>query len=180
MAEEGIAPREVDLHLVARIVRSYARHQKIGVDQLPGLIAEIHRTLDGLGHAAPPVEEPPKPAVPIRRSVQQDYVVCLDCGFRARTLSRHLRVAHGLGAAGYRARWKLPSHHPLTAPGYSAQRSAMAKQIGLGQREVGKAAAPSIGALPPAKAEEHDAAFAASLSEPKKRRGRRPRTAVAE
>jgi ROS/MUCR transcriptional regulator protein len=71
------------------------------------------RSPAGLGRA-PPVQEPPPPATPIRRSVQQDYVVCLECGFRAQTLRRHLRVAHGLDVPDYRARWQLPMNYPVT------------------------------------------------------------------
>jgi predicted transcriptional regulator len=72
--------------------------------------------------------------MPICRSVRPDHVVCLECGLRSKTLRRYLRTAHGLEPADYRARWKLPADHPLTAPSYSAQRSAMAAQFGLGQR----------------------------------------------
>jgi predicted transcriptional regulator len=75
-------------------------------------------------------------AVPIRRSVRPDYVVCLECGFRSRTLRRHLRTAHGLEPAAYRTRWQLAADHPLTAPVYSAQRASMAKAIGLGRTRV--------------------------------------------
>jgi hypothetical protein len=80
------------------------------------------------------VQEPAQPAVPIRRSVQQDFVVGLECGLRAQVLRRHLRVAHGLDIADYRARWQLPMDYPLTAPSYSARRSRMAKAIGFGRR----------------------------------------------
>jgi hypothetical protein len=66
--------------------------------------------------------------------VQPDYVVCLECGFRAKTLRRHLRMHHGLEVGAYRARWKLPTDHPTTAPAYSERRSAMAKQLGLGRK----------------------------------------------
>ena len=132
MADYGSRPR-VDPYQVARIVSSYVRHHQIGSDELTGLIVEIHRAFAGLGRAAS-VAEPPKPAVPIRRSVQHDYVVCLECGFRAQMLRRHLRVAHNLEVADYRTRWRLPADHPLTAPSYSARRSRMAKNIGLGRR----------------------------------------------
>jgi predicted transcriptional regulator len=138
MAEDP-RPR-VDPNQVAEIVISYVRHHKIGADELAGLIVEVHRALASLGRA-PPVQEPPRPAVPIRRSVQQDYVVCLECGFRAQVLRRHLRVAHGLEVADYRARWQLPRDHPITAPSYSARRATMAKEIGLGRRPA--AAEPS-------------------------------------
>jgi predicted transcriptional regulator len=133
-------PSRVDPNQVAEIVSSYVRHHQIAPDQLAGLIVEVHRVLAGLGRA-PPVQEPAKPAVPIRRSVQQDYIVCLECGFRAQMLRRHLRVAHGLEIADYRARWKLPAGYPLTAPNYSARRATLAKETGLGRRRA--AAEPS-------------------------------------
>src|SRR5579863_8908407 len=129
--EQDSATREFDPRLVERIVSSYVRHHKISLDQLPGLIAEVHRTFGGLRRVAP-AEQARAPVVPVRRSVQRDYVVCLDCGRRGLTLSRHIRIAHGLTPAAYRDRWKLSADHPLTAPNYSARRSALAKQLGLG------------------------------------------------
>jgi predicted transcriptional regulator len=133
MAEQVSAPG-VDLSRVARIVGSYVRHHQIAPDQLIRLIGEVHRALSSLGQsAAPPVPEPRLPAAPIRRSVQRDYVVCVECGFRGKMLRRHLRV-HGLSVDEYRARWNLPSDHPVTAPAYSQRRSAMAKERGLGRR----------------------------------------------
>jgi predicted transcriptional regulator len=133
MAEEDSAP-EVDLNQVARIVSSYVRHHQIGPDQLVELIVAVHRALAALGQAAPTPPEPRKPAVPIRRSVQPDYVVCLECGFRAQTLRRHLRAEHGLSVDEYRARWNLRSDHPVIAPAYSQRRSVVAKEMGLGRR----------------------------------------------
>jgi ROS/MUCR transcriptional regulator protein len=79
------------------------------------------------------VQELTSPAVPIRRSVQPGFVVCLECGFRAQMLRQHLRVAHGFEVAQYRTRWSLPADHPITAPAYSARRSRLAKEIGLGR-----------------------------------------------
>ncbi len=132
----------IDLNLVAEIVSSYVANNSITAEQLGKLITNVHQTLSGLGtNAAALASEPEKlaPAVPIRRSVQPDHVVCLECGFRAKIMRRHLRVAHGLDPAAYRARWKLSPDHPLTAPEYSAHRSAMAKQLGLGQSTRGTA-----------------------------------------
>jgi predicted transcriptional regulator len=131
MAEHDSASR-VDTFQVVRIVGSYVQHHQITPDQLVEVIGAVQRALGRLGNDAPPTQEPPKPAVPIRRSVQPDYVVCLECGFRSKTLRRHLRMRHGLEAAEYRARWKLSPDHALVAPAYSAQRSAAAKEIGLG------------------------------------------------
>ena len=143
MAEQDTPSPGVDLYRVARIVGSYVQHHQIGSDQLAGLIGEVHRALASLGRA-PPVQEPLMPAVPIRRSVQQDHVVCLECGYRAQVLRRHLRVAHDLEVADYRTRWKLPPDHPVTAPSYSARRSTMAKQLGLGRKPS------TVDASPPA------------------------------
>jgi predicted transcriptional regulator len=134
MAEQD-ATAEVDLYQVARIVSSYVRHHHIAPHQLVELIGATHRALASLGApGAAPEGRPRQPAVPIRRSVQRYYVVCLECGFRAIMLRRHLRLQHGLDVAAYRARWNLPATHPVTAPAYSEQRSAMAKAIGLGRR----------------------------------------------
>jgi len=97
----------------------------------------VHQTLSGLGTnttASTSAPEKLTPAVSIRRSVQPDHDVCLECGFRAATLRRHLRVAHGFDPAAYRARWKLATDHALTAPAYSKRRSTMAKQLGLGRK----------------------------------------------
>ena len=132
MAEHDSASR-VNPFQVVRIVGSYVQHHQITPDQLAEVIGAVQRALGRLGNDALPVQEPTKPAVPIRRSVQPDYVVCLECGFRSKTLRRHLRMRHGLEAAEYRARWKLSPDHALVAPAYSAQRSAAAKEIRLGR-----------------------------------------------
>jgi predicted transcriptional regulator len=136
MAEDS-STEKVNPRLVADIVSSYVGKTSIAVDQIGPLIATVHHTLRSLGAnaaASPATEEKLTPAVPVRRSVQPEYVVCLECGFRAKTLRRHLRMHHGLEVGAYRARWKLPSDHPTTAPAYSERRSAMAKQLGLGRK----------------------------------------------
>jgi predicted transcriptional regulator len=148
MAEDP--PRRVDPNQVAEIVGSYVRHHQIAAEQLAGLIVEVRRALAGLGRA-PPVPEPRRPAVPIRRSVQQDYVACLECGFRAQMLRRHLQVTHGLEVADYRARWQLPMDYPLTAPSYSARRSRLAKEIDLGRRRTAAEPKPPVTEQPMAR-----------------------------
>jgi predicted transcriptional regulator len=134
MAEQA-SRSEIDLYQVVRIVGSYVRHHQVAADQLAALIIDVHHALAGLGRA-PPVQERSQPAVPIRRSVQQDHVVCLECGFRGLTLGRHLRLRHDLDVAAYRARWKLSPDHPVTAPAYSERRSTMAKELRLGRRRA--------------------------------------------
>jgi predicted transcriptional regulator len=97
------------------------------------LISTVHEAITNLGKPARESEGERTPAVPIRRSVHRDYVVCLECGWRGQMLKRHLTTGHGLSVAQYRARWNLPREHPMTAPGYSERRSSLAKQIGLGR-----------------------------------------------
>ncbi len=112
------------------IVAAHLRRNTVPVDQVPALINDIHKALVGLG-----VEEPERtPAIPIKRSVRKATIVCLECGKVGKMLKRHLSTAHGLGVKEYRARWGLPSDYPMVAPNYAAQRSAMAKKIGLGRK----------------------------------------------
>ena len=122
-------------HLTAKIVRGYVQHHRLGPDQLPDLIGSVHRTLGQLGQPPEP-NEVRTPAVSVRRSVHRDYVVCLDCGYRGKTLRRHIGVRHGLTGEEYRQRWGLRSNHPLTAPAYSEHRSTLAKELGLGRRST--------------------------------------------
>src|SRR6201981_561599 len=119
--------------LTAKIVGSYLRHNTVGAGQLPDLITTVHRSLRELGRQAP-VEEVLTPAVSVRQSVRHDYVVCLDCGSRGKTLRRHISSRHGLSRDEYLRRWGLQHDHPLTAPAYSEQRSTLAKQLGLGRK----------------------------------------------
>jgi predicted transcriptional regulator len=98
----------------------------------------VYEVLMGLGGASSPKPEdgaPRKPAVPIRRSVHDDFVICLDCGAKAQMLRRHLRTAHGLTPDGYRQRWNLPASYAVVAPKYAARRSELAKSAGLGNRK---------------------------------------------
>ena len=125
--------------LTAKIVGSYLRHHKVGASQLPDLIATVHRSLSGLGQQ-PLAEEALTPAVSVRQSVRPDYVVCLDCGYRGKTLRRHISSRHGLNRDEYRRRWGLQPDHPLTAPAYSERRSSLAKQLGLGRKPKTEAA----------------------------------------
>ena len=180
--EETPPSKETDRGLVALIVGSYVAHNHVGIDQLPQLISEVHRSLGGLGKEA--LHEALVPAVPIKRSVQRDYVVCLECGFRSKMLRRHLRGQHGLEAAEYRARWTLSPDHPLTAPGYSEDRSALAKQLGLGHRFRPADQSPPAPEMPTRRGRKTSQPEAASpeltTAPAPKRRGRRPRPVAAE
>ena len=130
----GAAPAR---SLVTKIVSGYVSKNQIVPADMPTLIATVHQSLLSLGKSTEP-EPNRSPAVPIRRSVTPNYVVCLECGWRANTLRRHLQVRHGLNPQDYRGRWKLAPDHPLTAPAYSERRSALAKQFGLGQKGAGR------------------------------------------
>jgi predicted transcriptional regulator len=123
----------LDTKLTTNIVAAYVRRNQIGADQLPIVISTVHQALAGLGESKAETEIERTPAVSIRQSVHRDYVVCLDCGWRGQMLKRHLATGHGLSVDQYRARWNLSREHPITAPGYSEQRSGLAKQIGLGR-----------------------------------------------
>jgi predicted transcriptional regulator len=119
--------------LATRIVAAFVRRHQIWADQIPTLISTVHQALAGLGKPVPEAAVPRTPAVPISQSVRRDYVVCLECGWRGHMLRRHITAAHGLTAEEYRRRWNLPSEHPLVAPAYSARRSGLAKELGLGR-----------------------------------------------
>jgi predicted transcriptional regulator len=123
----------LDIELTTNIVAAYVRRNQIGTDQLPVLISTVHQTLVGLGKPATEANRERTPAVPIRRSVHLDYVVCLECGWRGQMVRRHLATGHGLTVEQYRARWNLPHDHPITAPSYSERRSGLAKEFGLGR-----------------------------------------------
>ena len=126
-------PDEQPTELVAKIVAAYVRRNQVLPDQLASLIATVHQALGGLGKARPEAVVERTPAVSIRRSIHRDHVICLDCGWRGQMLRRHVTTAHGLTVDEYRARWKLPADHAMTAPAYSERRSTMAKQLGLGR-----------------------------------------------
>jgi len=120
--------------LVTQIVSSYAKKNRVAPADISTVINTVYQSLLSLGKAAEPT--PQAPAVSIRKSVRPTYVVCLECGARGLMLRRHLRHVHGLNPPEYRAKWGLSPDHPITAPAYSRQRSAFAKQIGLGRKAI--------------------------------------------
>ncbi len=119
------------LNLTTEIVAAHVSTNPIPVDQIPTLIREVHQTLSGLSEAEPVNLTP---AVSIKRSVQKDAITCLECGWSGKMLKRHLSTKHGLSVKEYREKWRLPSDYPMVAPSYSAQRSRLAKKIGLGRK----------------------------------------------
>jgi len=121
------------LDLVASIVSAHVAHNAVTPEALPGVIQSVYATLSGLG-TAPSTTEKPEPAVPIKKSVFPDYIVCLEDGQRLEMLKRHLRAAHAMTPGEYGTRWGLPRDYPMVAPKYAARRSALAKEIGLGRK----------------------------------------------
>ena len=115
----------------AEIVTSFVASNTVSTDKVSDLIASVHEALSGLG--AEPPKEKPEPAVPIKKSIRPDYVVCLDCGRKMKMLKRHLNIDHDLTPSEYRDRWNLPDDYPLVAPNYAERRRDLAKDIGLGK-----------------------------------------------
>lgn len=131
----GAAADHELVELSADIVSAYVGHNALSVADLPKLIAEVHGALKNLksnGAASVPVEL--KPAVPIRKSIAPDYLICLEDGKKFKSLKRHLRTHYDLSPEQYREKWGLPADYPMVAPNYSETRSRLAKDNGLGRK----------------------------------------------
>ena len=122
--------------LTAEIVSAYVTKNRLPQAGLPDLIASISNSIRKLGEPAAAPEAAQAPAVNPKKSVHADHIVCLEDGKKFKSMKRHL-TSHGLTPQQYRAKWGLPADYPMTAPNYSATRSAMAKNIGLGQKPSG-------------------------------------------
>jgi predicted transcriptional regulator len=130
---EGPSGEEL-LRLGADIVSAYVSRNAVAADAVPEIIRTVHQALQGLSRGAPtPIEEKPKAAVPIGRSVQHDFIVCLEDGKKLKMLKRYLRSRYDMSPDDYRRRWNLPPDYPMVAPAYAARRSDFAKKIGLGR-----------------------------------------------
>ncbi len=123
------------IELAADIVSAYVSNNTIPASDLPAIIAEVYaalqRTSGGVVEAAP---EPAKPAVPVKKSVTPEYIICLEDGKKFKSLKRHLRTHYNLSPEEYREKWGLPADYPMVAPNYAAARSELAKKMGLGQQ----------------------------------------------
>jgi predicted transcriptional regulator len=132
------------LTLISNIAASYLRRNSVGIDQIGTVVSSVTRAIEEaakeVGASAVRAPEPApgetgrSPAVPIKKSVHREYIVCLEEGLHARTLKRHLNSAHGMTPDQYREKWGLPNDYPLVAPAYSESRSKMAKKLGLGRK----------------------------------------------
>jgi len=122
------------IEMTAEIVAAYVENNTISTTDLPGLIQSVHRRLSSVSTGVEAVEAAPKePAVPVRRSITADFLVCLEDGRKFKSLKRHLRTKYNLSPEDYRAKWGLPKDYPMVAPNYAKARSDLAKQMGLGQ-----------------------------------------------
>jgi len=132
--DDGVAGDSA-LRLSADIVSAYLSNNSTSPTAIPDLIRIVHQTLNNLGGEQPVPEslEKKRPAVPISRSVQDDYIVCLEDGKQLKMLKRYLRARYDMSPDDYRRRWGLPPEYPMVAPSYAARRSKFAKEIGLGK-----------------------------------------------
>ncbi len=124
------------LALTADIVSSHLSNNSVPVSELPKLIEDVYTSLKNVGEQAV-AEERPQPAVPIRKSVTPDYIVCLEDGKQLKMLKRYLKTRYNMTPEEYRERWNLPPDYPMVAPNYAEQRRNLAKQIGLGRKRGG-------------------------------------------
>ena len=133
---EAVAQIEHELiELSTEIVAAYVSRNALSPADLPKLIADVHVALRNLNTpTATEAEEVLKPAVPVRKSITADYLICLEDGKKFKSLKRHLRTTYDMSAEEYRAKWGLPADYPMVAPNYSATRSALAKSNGLGRK----------------------------------------------
>lgn len=123
------------IELTAEIVSAYVSNNPVPIGELPGFIASVHTALAALTGASKEVPAPElKPAVNPKKSVHDDYIVCLEDGKKFKSLKRHLMSHYGLTPEDYRAKWNLPADYPMVAPNYAAARSALAKKMGLGRK----------------------------------------------
>lgn len=153
------------LALTAQIVSAHVGNNAVAAAALPELINSVYHALSQVGHgvAKPPR---PEPAVPIKKSVFPDYLICLEDGKKLKMLKRHLMTSYGMTAEEYRARWDLPENYPMVAPNYAQKRSSLAKAIGLGRKPMAEEAEV-----------EHEAAAEPDLAaaKPAAKRGRKPK-----
>jgi predicted transcriptional regulator len=124
------------VELTADIVAAYVSNHMVQVSDLTNLIADVHQALNNTASPTPvpAVVEKPKPPVPIRKSIEDDYLICLEDGQKFKSLKRHLMTHYNMTPEKYREKWGLPADYPMVAPAYAEARSRLAKEMGLGQR----------------------------------------------
>ena len=133
---EAAYPLHEMASLTTEIVAAFVGNNAIAPPDLPNLIASVFAALDSLGRPGTPAPGRPEPAVPIRRSIAHEHLVCLEDGRKVRTLKRYLGTRYGMTPDDYRRRWGLPPDYPMVAPAYNEMRSEMAKRSGLGRKKL--------------------------------------------
>ena len=126
--------REDLLGYTSEIVSAHVSNNTVALSDLPGLIEQIYKTLATIGGVDGGASDRPTPAVPVKKSITPDYIVCLEDGKKLKMLKRHLKTAYNMTPEEYRERWGLSPDYPMVAPNYAKQRSRLAKEIGLGTR----------------------------------------------
>lgn len=131
MTAEPVTRAEL-IRMAGTVTCAYLERNPLPGEDIPALILKIHQTLEEMAKATatPPA---PRPAVPIKRSVCDDWLICLEDGRKLKMLKRYLRTTYGMSPEEYRARWGLPDSYPMVAPSYARQRAAFARRIGLGR-----------------------------------------------
>jgi len=125
------------LSLTTEIVAAHVSNNNVAMADIPTLIEDVYKSLSTMGGETPQKSERPQPAVPIKKSVTPDFLICLEDGKKLKMLKRHLKTAYNMTPEEYRERWNLPADYPMVAPNYAKQRSKLAKEIGLGTRGRG-------------------------------------------
>ncbi len=127
--------RDELLRMTTQVVSAYVGNNAVNENQIPDVIQSVYGSLEGLTNGGDSAPTSQKPAVPIKKSVTPDHIICLEDGKKLKMLKRYLRTTHGMTPDEYRAKWGLQADYPMVAPNYAKQRSAFAKQIGLGKRK---------------------------------------------
>ena len=134
MSDSGRGQEANFIALTAEIVSAYVGNNAVAMSEIPSLINQVHAALTRVSAGGEPASDPLKPAVPTKRSVTPEYIVCLEDGKKFKSLKRHLRTQYKMTPEQYREKWGLPPDYPMVAPNYAAARSSLAKQMGLGQQ----------------------------------------------
>ena len=133
-SEASVGKSDDLLKLASDIVAAYVSNNAVSIGDLPAMIKSVHATLGGLsGAGGAGAQTDRAPAVPVKKSMTPDYLICLEDGKKLKMLKRYLRSRYNLSPEEYRAKWGLPPDYPMVAPNYAAQRSEFAKKIGLGR-----------------------------------------------
>ena len=135
---DGKANADKLTELTVDIVSAYVSNNSVPRTELANLINSVRQSLGGAGRVPEPSAAPLSPAVPIKKSVQDDHIVCLEDGKKFKSLKRHLTTHYGMTPQEYRQKWGLPADYPMVAPNYAATRSELAKKIGLGRKQAKK------------------------------------------